>query len=180
MTLGHRRRQGVGAAAGTPAPARADDLVLLVHADDMAVAERYRSELLAHGIPAVVRGEPTGERPDAGMGVPVLVPEALADEAAERIAELESSRPEDGHVVDDEFDEETDDLENITDNDLDDLDEDIEDSDEDIEDSDEDLDEDLDEDIDEDIEDDWDDEDDDEDWDDWDEDDDLDEDEAAF
>ena len=179
MTLRHHRRHEVGAAAEaepvragaapemTPAGvAGADDLVLLVHADDMAVAERYRSELLGHGIPAVVQGEPPGESPDAGVGVPVLVPEALADEAAERIAELESSRPEEGHVVDDDFDEETGDLEDVPNKDRGNRAEGLGDSDEE-------LDEDEDDDLDED---DWDDDDwDDDDWDDEDDEDDEDE-----
>ncbi|MEA3368213.1 MAG: DUF2007 domain-containing protein, partial [Planctomycetota bacterium] len=76
------------------------DLVLLVHADDMAEAQRYKSELQGHGIPAAVEGEMPGGIRHAGRGVPVLVSETLADEAAEVIAELEFTRPQEGPVDD--------------------------------------------------------------------------------
>jgi len=170
----HRRRQDEpsdsDAAPAPPPPPPPDveyaELVLLVHADNMAEAELYRTELAAHGIPAVVEGEnaAVGAIPDLGAGVPVLVPENLADEAAELIAELESTRPEGTAVQEkDVFDEETDDAEAIPETDLDELD--LED--EEGEDLDDELDEDLDDELDEDLDDDWDDDDEDEeDWDD--------------
>ena len=115
------------------------ELVLVVHANNLAEAELYRSELEAHGIPAVLEQSGAGVAgiPDVGAGVPVLVPEELADDAAEFIAEIETTKSEDPAL--DERDE-------ILDNE-----------------DDEDLDEELDED-----EEDWDDEDleEDEDWDD--------------
>ncbi|MBL7140938.1 MAG: DUF2007 domain-containing protein [Planctomycetes bacterium] len=160
----HRRRHAqpppetdAAPTPAAPAPAPGADyaeLVLLVHADNMAEAELYRGELAAHGIPAVVEGESAAVAgiPDLGAGVPVLVPETLADEAAELIAELESSKPEDIPVEDkDVFDGETDDAEDVPVADPDELD------------LDDDEDEDLDDEEDEDLDDDWDD---DEDWDD--------------
>jgi len=77
------------------------ELVLLVHAANPAEAELFKTELGAHGIPAVIEGEGAGVAgiPDVGAGVPVLVPEEFADQAAELIAELESAKPE-GHAVD--------------------------------------------------------------------------------
>jgi hypothetical protein len=77
------------------------ELVLLVHAANPAEAELFKIELGAHGIPAVIEGEGAGVAgiPDVGAGVPVLVPEEFADQAAELIAELESAKPE-GHAVD--------------------------------------------------------------------------------
>jgi len=142
-------------AAETPAPrpAAEAELILLVHADDMVEAEQYKSELEGHGIPAAVGGETPGGGPLAGRGVPVLVSEALAEAAAEVIAELEFTRVE-GRPVDEQgiFKDEADDLQGVPD---------------------EDLDDDLDEDLDDDLEEDWDEEDDDED--DWDEDDEDDE-----
>jgi hypothetical protein len=77
------------------------ELVLLVHAANPAEAELFKTELGAHGIPAVIEGEGAGVAgiPDVGAGVPVLVPEEFADQAAELIAELESAKSE-GHAVD--------------------------------------------------------------------------------
>jgi len=149
-----RRRHEPSDAASSARPPGADyaELVLAVHAVNMVQAELYRAELAAHGIPAVVEGESAavGGIPDIGAGVPVLVPENLADEAAELIAELESTRPE-GMAVDDVFDEELDDTEELPETDLDELD--------------------LDDEEDDDLEDDWDDDDWDDDEDDWDDDD---------
>jgi len=133
--------------------------VLLVHADNMAEAELYRAELAAHGIPAVVEGEGVAVAgvPDLGAGVPVLVPETLADEAAELIAELESSRPEEIPVEDkDVFDGETEGAEDLPEADLGELDL--------VEEEDEELDDLDDEELDDDLDDDWDDDEDDEDW----------------
>jgi hypothetical protein len=173
------------AAPGT-APGTSDepDLVLLVHAEDIAEAERYKTLLQGHGIPVAVGANGRGGARLAGRGVPVLVAETLADAAAEVIAELEFIRPE-GRTVDEEDifdDEETDDLEAVPAEDLGDLDEadDLEEDLDEADDLDEDLDEELDEDLDDDLDDDW--EDDDEDWDDedeeededWDDDEDLD------
>jgi len=128
------------------------DLVFLIHAPSAEEAERYRRELLAHGIPAAVDDGWAGPWVGFESGVPVFVPATLADIAAEHVAELEFGRPEETAVVDeDDVLDETDDLEDLPDEDLDD---DIEDLD------DEDLDDDWDEDEDEwDDEDDWEDED---------------------
>jgi hypothetical protein len=158
---------GMPPAPGAFGRAEGADLVLLVHADNMAEAERYRSELMGHGIPAVVESERVGGFGAIdGMGVPVLVPETLADEAAERIAELESTRPEEGPVEDEDIFEEEEDLDDIDEEDVD-LDDDLDDK----------VDDDLDDDLDEDLDDDWEDEEDDEEDDDWDDDWDEDEDE---
>jgi len=119
------------------------ELVLVVHANNLAEAELYRAELEAHGIPAVLEQSSAGVAgiPDVGAGIPVLVPEELADEAAEFIAEIETTKSED-HALD-ERDE-------ILDNEDENLDEKLDEDEEDLDD--EDLDEDED----------WDDEDDEE------------------
>ena len=103
------------------------ELVLLVHAANPAEAELFKTELGAHGIPAVIEGEGAGVAgiPDVGAGVPVLVPEEFADQAAELIAELESAKPE-GHAVDakenlfdDEEGKELEELDELEDDDVD-------------------------------------------------------------
>ena len=92
-------------AATPPAPDLEEqeytELVLLVHAANMVEAELFKTELSAHGIPAFLEGEGAGVAgiPDVGAGVPVLVPEEFADQAAELIAELESAKPE-GNALD--------------------------------------------------------------------------------
>jgi len=106
------------------------ELVLVVHANNLAEAELYRAELEAHGIPAVLEQGSAGVAgiPDVGAGVPVLVPEELADEAAEFIAEIETTKSED-HALDerdDILDNEDEDLEEELDEDEEDLDEDLE------------------------------------------------------
>ncbi len=158
-------------------PQEYTDLVLLVHAANQAEAELFKTELEAHGIPAVLEGEGSSLA-GIGAGVPVLVPEEFADRAAELIAEMESAKPEGKAVVKDElFGGEEDG------GDVDELDEDVdEDEDEEEEDEEDDLDEDEDDDLDEDDEEDWDvddedaDEQKDDDDDDWDDDDDEDDD----
>ena len=131
------------------------ELVLLAHANNLPEAELFKAELQAHGIPTLLQGEGAGVAgiPDVGAGVPILVPEELANQAAELIAELESIRPE-GDDLDDEdiLNQREGDIEDIDDEDTEELDS---------------LDDEDDEDDDED---DWDDEDDD-----WEEDDDEDE-----
>ncbi len=139
------------------------ELVLVVHASNLAEAEVFKTELEANGIPAILEQESAsvGGVPDLAAGVPVLVPEDFADRAAELIAELESSQSEDEDVEDRENIFEDDALEDL-DNDLE--EDDIEEEDLDDEFDDEDLDDEFD-----DEDDDWDDEedwDDDEDWDD--------------
>jgi len=130
------------------------ELVLLVHASNLAEAELFKAELRAHGIPALLEGKGAGVAgiPDVGAGVPVLVPEGLANQAAELIAELESTRPE-GDALEDEaiLHEREGDLEDIDEEDTDELDS----LDKDLNDEDDDWDDDEDED------DDWDDEEDD-------------------
>ncbi len=113
------------------------ELVLLGHANSLPEAELVKAELQAHGIPALLEGE--GARtgiPDVGAGVPVLVPEEFADQAAELIAELESAksaiRParygsvwigEDDDLEDDEIlDQREGDLEDVDEEDIDELD----------------------------------------------------------
>jgi hypothetical protein len=156
------------------------DLVLLVHAANLTEADLYKTELEARGIPAVLEGEGPNLA-GIGAGVPVLVPEEFADQAAEFIAELESAKPE-GRVVDDKsdlFEEDGDEgLDEL--DELDSLDDDPEEE-EDLEDED-DVDEDDDwddEDEDEESEDEEDDEEDDEDWDDDDDDEDWEDDDDA-
>jgi len=155
-------------------PPEYTELVLLVHASNLAEAELFKAELESHGIPAILEGEGAGVAgiPDVGAGVPVLVPEEFADQAAEFIAELESAKPEDDDVGEKEdiFDEDTEDIEDIEDKDVEELDTLDKDEDEDLEDED-DWDDDWEDDEEEDEE--W--EDDDEDWededDDWEDDD---------
>jgi hypothetical protein len=131
-----------------PSPGESDytELVLVVHANNLAEAELYRAELEAHGIPTVLEqgGAGVAGIPDVGAGIPVLVPEELADEAAEFIAEIETTKSEDKP--------------------LDDRDEILDDENDNLEDADEELDEDEEEWDDEDLEEDeeWDDEDDEE------------------
>jgi hypothetical protein len=169
-----------------PAEAEARDyteLVLLVHAGNPAEAELIKSELEANGIPAMIEGEGAGVAgiPDVGAGVPVLVPEEFADQAAELIAELESAKPEGTALIDkddDVLDEEADDEELETvdeveeeDPEEEELEEDDLDDDDDDDDEDDEWDEDDDDEDDLDEDEDWD-EDDDEDEEDWDDDDD--------
>jgi transcriptional regulator with XRE-family HTH domain len=137
-------------------PPEYPDLVLLVHATNLAEAELFKVELEAHGIPAILEGEgaPIAVTPGDGdgAGVPVLVPEEFADQAAELIAELESAKPEGNPLADKEdlFDEE-DELGEDVDDGIEDIDEE-----EDLDDSELDDDDDLDEE--EDVEDDADEE----------------------
>jgi hypothetical protein len=102
-------------------------LVLVAHAGNVDEAELYKTELEAHGIPAVVEGGGVGVAgmPSVGAGVPVLVPEGLADEAAELIAELESTRTEGMPLEgkEDIFDEGNDELEDLDELDDDDVEE---------------------------------------------------------
>jgi len=155
------------------------ELVLLVHAANPAEAELFKTELGAHGIPAVIEGEGAGVAgiPDVGAGVPVLVPEEFADRAAELIAELESAKPE-GHAVDakknlleDEEGQKLDELDELEDDDVeeDEEDEEWDEGDEDAEEEEEEEETEEPEEEDEDEDEDWDD--DEEDWDDDDDDD---------
>ncbi|MGB2753869.1 MAG: hypothetical protein WBD75_07625 [Phycisphaerae bacterium] len=146
-----RRRKDEPGEPGNPKqrPRESDytELVLVVHANNLAEAELYRAELGAHGIPAVLEqgGAGVAGIPDVAAGIPVLVPEELADEAAEFIAEIETTKSE-GHALDkrdDILDNEGKDAEDLDEK----LDEDEEDwDDEDTEDEDEDLDDEDDED----------------------------------
>jgi len=127
------------------------ELVLLVHASNLAEAELFKAELQAHGIPAFLEGEGAGVAgiPDVGAGVPILVPEELANQAAELIAELESARPG-GDALENEaiLDEHEGDLEDIDEEDttkLDSLDKNLDDEDDDWDEDDDEDDEDDDE-----------------------------------
>jgi hypothetical protein len=158
--------------SANPRPQGDNDLVLVVHAANLTEGELFKSELEAQGIPAVIDGEgPT--LAGVGSGVPVLVPEEFADQAAELIAELESAQSEGRTVAekDDLFEEEedeelesVDELDSLDDEDSDEDDEDLDD--EDVDDDDWDEDEEDDEGKEEDEEEEEDDED-------WDDDDDL-------
>ena len=131
-----RREENAQAAASRETPKDAKpkgkgppeypDLVLLVHAANLAEAELFKVELEAHGIPAILEGEgaPIAVTPGDGAGVPVLVPEEFADQAAELIAELESAKPEGNPLADKEdlFDEE-DELDEDVDDGIEDIDE---------------------------------------------------------
>ena len=125
------------------------ELVLLVHANNLPEAELFKAALQAHGIPALLEGEGVGVAgiPDVGAGVPVLVPEEFADQAAELIAELESARPairpvgEDDDLEDEEIlDQREGGLEDIDEEDVDELDSLDDEDDEDDEDRDDDED----------------------------------------
>ena len=161
-----------------PAATEYTELVLLVHASNIAEGELIKTELESNGIPAILEGGGAGVAgiPDVGSGVPVLVPEEYADQAAELIAELEFARPEGNTLVEkndlfeeDEGAEELEEVdeveENVKDEDLDDDEEDEDlddDEDDDLDDDDEEEADEDDEDL-EDDEDDWDDDEDDED-----------------
>ena len=151
------------------------DLVLVVHAANLTEGDLFKTELQAQGIPAVLDGEGSSLA-GVGPGVPVLVPEEFADQAAELIAELESAKSEGRAVADkddlfeEEEDEELDELDELDalededpEDDDEDLDEDdVDDWDEDDEDEDEEEEEEEEEEDEEDEDDeDWDDEDDD-------------------
>jgi hypothetical protein len=194
MSRRRRRQPGADAADSEPPlpalPPKEEgpefvELVLVAHASTMAEAELYKMELKAHGIPAVLEGESAAVTgiPDVGAGVPVLVPEEMADEAAELIAELESSKTE-GHPLDakeETFGEEAEDLEDLDDldsNAADDKDLEGDGKDKDLDDKESDDTEDEDDDEDEEDEEEWDDDEDDEEeeWDDdeeWDDEDDA-------
>ena len=153
-----------------PAPGRDEpeytELVLLVHAANLPEAELFKTELSAHGIQAFLEGEGAGVSgiPDVGAGVPVLVPEEFADQAAELIAELESAKPE-GNALDEKeniFEEETDDAEDIEE--VEELDDDDTEEEDDEEDDEDDLDEEDDDWEEEDEEEDEDDDEDDDEW----------------
>ncbi len=141
------------------------ELVLLVHAGNMIEAELFKAELEAHGIPTLLQGEGAGVAgiPDVGAGVPILVPEELANQAAELIAELESAKPGEIAFDDDEIlGERVGELEDIDDDDvseLDSLDNDLRDDDDEEDEDDEDDNWDDDEDDDDDWGDDEDDDD---------------------
>jgi hypothetical protein len=161
-------------------PQEYTDLVLLVHAANQAEAELFKTELEAHGVPAVLEGEGSSLA-GIGAGVPVLVPEEFADQAAELIAEMESAKPEGKTVVKDELfndeddggnvdelDEEVEEKEDEEEDEEDDLDDEEEDEEDDWDVDDEDADEEEDEEEDEeDEDDDWDDDEDDDDDDDY-------------
>jgi hypothetical protein len=154
--------------APTPDEHEYTELVLLVHAANIPEAELFKTELSAHGIPAFLEGEGAGVSgiPDVGAGVPVLVPEEYADQAAELIAELESAKPE-GNALDDkenifeeedaEVDEEVEEVEELEDEDLEEEEDDADDED-DLDEEDDDWEEEDDEDDDEEDED-WEDDD---------------------
>jgi len=75
------------------------DFVPVVFARSLQEAEEYRQLLDDHDIPAIVDTEdraakssdPATRRHDFSRGVPVLVPEALLDEAGEIVAEREET-----------------------------------------------------------------------------------------
>jgi hypothetical protein len=92
-----------------PEPPEFTELVRVAHAANLPEAELLKAELEACGIPAVLEGEGAGIAgvPDLGAGVPVLVPEKFAKQAAELIAEVEAARPE---ATDEEGDEDDDEL----------------------------------------------------------------------
>ena len=77
-------------------PLEFTELVLVVHAGNIAEGELFKTELEAHGIPAILEGEGASVAgiPDVGAGIPVLVPEEFADRAEELIAELKAAKPE--------------------------------------------------------------------------------------
>lgn len=87
-----------------PEPPEFTELVRVAHAANLPEAELLKAELEAHGIPAVLEGEGAGVAgiPNIGIGVPVLVPEKFAKQAAELIAEVEAARPEDSEESDED------------------------------------------------------------------------------
>ncbi|MGB2938647.1 MAG: hypothetical protein WBD05_10710 [Phycisphaerae bacterium] len=107
------------------------ELVLVAHAETSAEAKLIQAELQAHGISAVVERERTAAGPDpVEVGLPVLVPEDLADEAAELIAELKSTQLEGNELNEDNDLPENEDDEDEDWDDDEDWDEDEEDEDE--------------------------------------------------
>jgi len=92
-----------------------DEYVSVVFARDVDEAEQYRQLLEDHDIPVITaedeeldEAEPASGRRHRRRGIPILVPEALLDEASEIIAERDDSDefvlPEDD--LDDDEDEE--------------------------------------------------------------------------
>jgi len=92
-----------------------DEYVPVVFARDVDEAEQYRQLLEDHDIPVITaedeeldEAEPASGRRHPRRGIPILVPEALLDEASEIIAERDDSDefvlPEDD--LDDDEDEE--------------------------------------------------------------------------
>jgi len=86
------------------------DFVPAVFARSMEEAEKYRQLLDDHDIPAIIGSAEHGEGEDSppsqssrgfSRGVPVLVPDALLDEAGEVIADSEES---DEFALDEEYD----------------------------------------------------------------------------
>lgn len=99
------------------APGGREDYVPVVVAKTMDQAEKYRDLLDEHDIPAITDPdyeEESAEKARRGRitrGVPVLVPEALLDEASEIIADcedLEEFAPAEDAEDEDEEDEEDD------------------------------------------------------------------------
>jgi hypothetical protein len=74
-----------------------DDFVPAVFARSMEEAEDYRQLLDDHDIPAIIGAEEEPSRPSlrslrgVTRGLPVLVPEAMLDEASEVIAERDNA-----------------------------------------------------------------------------------------
>ncbi|GAH74147.1 unnamed protein product [marine sediment metagenome] len=94
------------------------EFVAVVFSRNAEEAERYCELLEDHDIPALVGNEDAGAKAEVGneprcgqitRGVPVLVPDALLDEASEVIADRESLEEfEIDHDVDEEDEEEED------------------------------------------------------------------------
>ena len=79
----------------TPREDEDADFVAAVVARSHSEAQRYRDLLEDHGIPAIIEDERSQEEGPGlptllRQGIPVLVPEALLDEASEIIADREN------------------------------------------------------------------------------------------
>lgn len=98
-----------------PAARDQDGFVPAVVARSIAQAGRYRDLLDDHDIPAIIATDEELERlgpgkPEMTHGVPVLVPEAMLDEASEVISEWEDFEDYRAKEQDDLDEEEDDDL----------------------------------------------------------------------
>lgn len=88
---------------------RGDEMVPALYARSLDEAEEFQQLLEDHGIEAVVgtEDEPSDASGRMGRGVPVLVPDALLDEASEIIADHDDTDEfeEDDELLDEEDEE---------------------------------------------------------------------------
>lgn len=96
---------------------RGDELVPALYARSLDEAEEFQQLLEDHGIEAVVGSEDESSEAAGrmGRGVPVLVPDALLDEASEIIADHDDTDEfeDDDEILDDDEDDEEEEFEEL-------------------------------------------------------------------